>query len=484
MSTAQTDPASLVQRGQLMRSRGDASGANLAFGEALARDRVYWPALLERGMLRLDGGEIVGALQDLRACVKLAPAQPKAWLYLGNAENAGGRADAALDCFQLALERAPGFAQAHYNCGVIHFHAGRLAAAAEAYRAAIAHQPGFVLAYSNLGVTLEAMDDTEAALAAYDAAIKADPNNPSARWNKALALLGDGQYGEGWPLYEWRWAAGKAGPLRQFPGRPLWLGGRRLADRTILLHAEQRLGDAIQFVRYAPLLAEQGARVILEMPQPLTALCQGMSGVAQVIGTREKLPEFEFHCPLMSLPLVFGTRVESIPAETPYLAATGERCAAWAARLGPRPPRRIAFAWKGDRKDDGDRLRALPLERFAALFASEAEFICLQRHPTQSEAAILAGHPRVRQLGAALADFADTAAILASCDLVIAVDAPLVHLAGAMAKPTWLLLPQRAGWRWPKQGECSPWYPAMRLFRATKPDDWPDVLARVANALR
>lgn len=524
MSAAQTDPAALVQRGQLMRSRGDASGANLAFGEALARDHSFWPALLERGMLRLDGGEISGALRDLRACVRLAPAQPQALLYLGNAENAAGRPDAALHCFQLALEHAPGFAQAHYNCGVIQFHAGRLAEAAESYRAAIAQQPGFVLAHSNLGVVLEAMDDTEAALAAYDAAIRADPNDPSPRWNRALALLRDGQYAEGWRLYEWRWAAGKAGPMRQFPGRPLWLGGRRLAGRTILLHAEPGLADAIQFVRYAPLLAAQGARVILELPQPLVALCEQLPGVAQVIGTGGTLPEFEFHCPLMSLPLVFGTRVETIPNEMPYLAAPAERCAAWAARLEPdrlrltgfsaategvkqpvlinllrvevgahsststyraqgkRP--RIAFAWKGNPQHEGDGARSLArslaLELFAELFAAAAEFICLQPDLTPAEAAILAGYPQVRQFGEAFADFAGTAAILASCDLLISVDTALAQLAGALAKPTWLLLPQRADWRWGKQSESSPWYPTMRLFRG---DDWPGLMADVAAAM-
>jgi hypothetical protein len=405
------------------------------------------------------------------------------WLYLGNAENAAGRPDAALDCFARALERAPGFAQAHYNRGVIHFHAGRLEAAVEAYRAAISYQPSFVMAYNNLGVTLEAMDDTQAALDAYDAASRVDPNHASPPWNRALSQLREGQYGEGWPLYEWRWAAGKAAPFRQFPGRPLWLGGRNLLGRTILLHAEQGLGDSIQFVRYAPLLAAQGARVILEMFTPLLELCRSVAGVERLIGTGDRLPAFEFHCPLMSLPLAFGTRVETIPNDVPYLAASDDRCATWAERLGARTRRRIAFVWKGNPKHEGDRLRSLPLDLFTELFKADADFISLQCELTQAEAAILAGYPEVRQLGAALADFADTAAILATCDLVITVDTAVAHLAGAMGKPTWLLVPQRADWRWLKQSEQSPWYPTMRLFRGTKPDDWPNVIAEVAAAL-
>jgi len=484
MSAAPSNPASLVQRGQQLRQSGDTSGATRAFGEALARDRNYWPALLERGMLRLDGGDAAGALQDLRACARLAPMQAKVWLYLGNAENAAGDADAALKCFQSSLGIAPGFAQAHYNCGVIHFHAGRLAAAAEAYSAAIAHEPGFVMAHSNLGVALEAMGASEAAEAAYDTAAQLDPNHASPRWNKALLQLRNGRYGEGWRLYEWRWAAGKGGPFRQFTGRPLWLGGRGLAGRTILLHAEQGIGDAIQFVRYAPLLAARGARVILEVFTPLVELCKSLPGVAEVVGAGEKLPAFDFHCPLMSLPLALGTKLESIPAETPYLAAPEERSTAWADKLGPRPARRIAFAWKGNPKHEGDSMRSVKLEVFAGLFDAKAEFICLQRDVSQAETAVLAGHPEVRQLGPALGDFADTAAILENCDLVISVDTALAHLAGAMAKPTWLLLPQRAEWRWLKQGDTSLWYPTMRLFRGTKPDDWPDVLMRVATALR
>jgi len=483
MSATQNTPAALVQRGQEMRQRGDASGATRAFGEALARDRLYWPALLERGMLRLDSGEVASALQDLRACAQLAPSQPRVWLYLGNAENAGGDADAALKCFRRALEHGPGFAQAHYNCGVIHFHAGRLAAAAEAYSAAIAHEPDFVMAHSNLGVALEAMGASEAAEAAYDTAAQLDPNHASPRWNKALLQLRNGRYVEGWRLYEWRWAAGKGGPFRQFTGRPLWLGGRNLAGRTVLLHAEQGIGDAIQFARYAPLVAALGARVILEVFTPLVELCKSLAGVSEVVGAGDKLPKFDFHCPLMSLPLALGTDEKTIPGETPYLAAPEERRAAWAAKLGPAQRRRIAFAWKGNPKHEGDAMRSVPLDLFARLFGAEAEFICLQPELSQAEAAILATHGQVRQFGPALADFADTAAILASCDLVISVDTALAHLAGAMAKPTWLLLPQRAEWRWLKQGETSPWYPTMRLFRGAKPDDWPDLLTRVATAL-
>jgi len=375
MSATQNTPAALVQRGQEMRQRGDASGATRAFGEALARDRLYWPALLERGMLRLDSGEVASALQDLRACAQLAPSQPRVWLYLGNAENAGGDADAALKCFRRALEHGPGFAQAHYNCGVIHFHAGRLAAAAEAYSAAIAHEPDFVMAHSNLGVALEAMGASEAAEAAYDTAAQLDPNHASPRWNKALLQLRNGRYVEGWRLYEWRWAAGKGGPFRQFTGRPLWLGGRNLAGRTVLLHAEQGIGDAIQFARYAPLVAALGARVILEVFTPLVELCKSLAGVSEVVGAGDKLPKFDFHCPLMSLPLALGTDEKTIPGETPYLAAPEERRAAWAAKLGPAQRRRIAFAWKGNPKHEGDAMRSVPLDLFARLFGAEAEFI-------------------------------------------------------------------------------------------------------------
>jgi tetratricopeptide (TPR) repeat protein len=485
MSAAmRADPAAIVQQGLLLRQRGDNSGASRAFGDALARAPGHWPALLERGILRLDTGDNAGALKDLRACVQLAPAQARAWLYLGNAENAAGDADAAMGSFQKALEIEPCFAQAHYNRGVIHFHAGRLEAAVDAYRAAVAYQPGFALAHSNLGVALEAMGDTPAAFAAYDAAILADHNHPSAHWNKALALLRNGRFAEGWRLYEWRWLAGQATPYRQFRGRPLWLGGRNLAGRSILLHAEQGLGDTIQFARYAPLLAAQGAHVVLEVFQPLVALCKDLPGVARVIGAGEALPATEFHCPLMSLPLALGTTMETIPAEVPYLAEPEDRRAPWTARLGERPRRRIAFAWKGSPKHEADRLRSVPLEVFAALFSKAAEFVCLQRDISQAEAAILASYPAIRHFGAALADFSDTAAVLANCDLVISVDTALAHLAGAMAKPTWLLLPRRAEWRWLKQGETSAWYPTMRLFRAEKEADWPTVISNVAAALQ
>jgi hypothetical protein len=268
-------------------------------------------------------------------------------------------------------------------------------------------------------------------------------------------------------------------------GRPLWLGEYPLHRKTVLLHAEQGLGDTIQFARYVPLVAASGAAaVVLEVQPELKSLMSGLDGVAQVLSRGEAPPAFDVHCPLGSLPHAMKTEIESVPAAIPYLSADPARLASWSARLEALPRPRIAVAWSGNPAHENDRNRSIAFEKLSPLLAHPASFVSIQRDVRDAEAIQLAAEKRVEHVGGALADFDDTAAVLTLCDLVITADTAPAHLAGALGRPVWVLVPFAPDWRWTLDGETTPWYPTARLFRQTSPGDWDAVLARVAAALK
>jgi hypothetical protein len=273
-------------------------------------------------------------------------------------------------------------------------------------------------------------------------------------------------------------------PPQKPRGRPLWLGEYPLAHKTILLHAEQGLGDTIQFARYVPLLAAAGARVVLEVQAELKPLMASLGSVITLIARGETPPAFDVHCPLGSLPLATNTTPASVPAQIPYLKADPDAVAAWSLRLEALPRPRIALAWSGNPAHENDRNRSITFARLAPLLDLPAAFISVQRDVRPADAMALAAESRVTALGEALHDFRDAAAVLALADLVVTVDTAVLHLAGAMGRPAWLLVPFAPDWRWGLQGDATPWYPDIRLFRQTRPGDWDEVIARVGAALR
>jgi hypothetical protein len=322
----------------------------------------------------------------------------------------------------------------------------------------------------------------EAALQALERAIALAPDYADAHWNRALTLLLAGDFAQGWPAYEWRWRA--TGMREPDLAAPRWDGGP-LDGQTILLHAEQGLGDSIHFVRYAPLVAARGGRVIVQCPAPLARLLATCAGVARVIPRGEPLPPFELQAPLMSLPGLLNTRLDNIPAEVPYLAppagagAAAQAALAALAALGAR--RTVGVVWAGNPAHENDRNRSCPARCFAALGAPERALVSLQKGAGADDIAAI---PGALDLGPRLEDFAATAAAIARLDLVIAVDTATAHLAGALGRPVWLLLPHAPEWRWQLRRDDSPWYPTMRLFRQERPGDWPGVFERVGEALK
>jgi hypothetical protein len=272
-------------------------------------------------------------------------------------------------------------------------------------------------------------------------------------------------------------------PEQKSRGRPLWRGDYPLNRKTVLLHAEQGLGDTIQFARYVPQLAATGANVILEVQPELTALLSRLEGAKTVIAHGAPAPVYDVHCPLGSMPLALKTEPSNIPAPIPYLSADNCRLAKWTARLGALARPRIAIAWSGNASHLNDRNRSMPFAKLAPLLSSPARFISIQRELRAEDEAALAAEQRVTHVGGELDDFDDTAAVVALCDLVIAVDTAVVHLAGAMGRAVWVMLPFAPDWRWTLDGDSTPWYPTARLFRQTSLGDWDGVIGNVSGAL-
>jgi tetratricopeptide (TPR) repeat protein len=422
------------------------------------------------------------ALDELQTVLARKPQHFEARLNSGLTQAALGLPERALADFDAALALSPQHPVAHFNRGVVLIKLGRYAEAVAANERAIAAAPDYATAWLNRGMALAQLRRFAEAIACYDEALARRKDNADAYFNRALALLTTGDYRRGFADYEWRWRRTGASASKS-RGRRLWLGEFALAGKTILLHAEQGLGDTIQFARYAPLVAASGGKVVLEVQPELKSALSRLDGVAVVVARGEAPPPFDLHCPLGSLPLALKTELPSVPAPIPYLAADDGRLKKWSAQIGALPPPRIAVAWAGNPAHDNDRNRSIALSTLTPLLAAPASFISIQRELRGEDAAQLTAQTRLTHIGGALDDFDDTAAVLALCDLLITVDSAPAHLAGAMGRPAWVLVPFAPDWRWTLDGEVTPWYPTARIFRQSALGDWNAVIARVAAAL-
>ncbi|USX29274.1 tetratricopeptide repeat protein [Oxalobacteraceae bacterium OTU3CINTB1] len=339
-------------------------------------------------------------------------------------------------------------------------------------------------AYINLGSILQKLGLDDLAMENYDRALAVAPNSPLGNWNRALMLLARGDYERGWAAYEWRWKTPEL-PLykhkRHFL-KPQWSGREPLQGKTILLHAEQGFGDSLQFCRYAALAKQRGARVVLEVPKTLVPLMGTLAGVDQIVAAGSSLPAFDFHIPLMSLPFAFKTRVDTIPSAPSYLSSDAAKREQWNAVLGPKTKLRVGLVWSGSATHGNDHNRTLPLSVLAKALSDRYEFICLQKEIRADDQPLLATLP-VRQVSELLLDFGDTAALCDVMDVVITVDTSVAHLAGALGKRVWILLPTPFEWRWLQEGATSPWYPTATLYRQERIGAWEPVIAAVAADL-
>jgi len=468
--------------GMTLAMLGRSDEALVLFDKAHALNPSDGQILNSRGSLLLQLGRAEIALVSFDQALRLAPRQPAVRLNRGVALAQLRRLDEAIAEFDAVLAQEPRQADAHFNRGNALVSLGRVEEAILAYDRALALRPDYIKALTSRGVALQALNRNRAALADFERVLAHDKNHADAHHNSALVLLMLGDYRAGFKEYEWRWQRTGMPPRRAL-GRPLWLGEFPLTRKSILLHAEQGLGDCIQFVRYAPLLARSGATVVLEVPRELTTLFARVEGVARVVARGEALPSFDLHCPLGSLPLALNTEVSSIPAQIPYLEPDQKRVAKWRERLADLPRHRVAVAWSGNPSHPNDRNRSIAFDRLAPLWSEDAGFVSIQREPTGIEVAQMAAIPRLVHVGALLDDFDDTAAVLSLVDLVITVDTAAAHLAGALGRPTFILVPFAPDWRWMLDREDCPWYPTARLLRQPVPGDWETVVGRARAEL-
>jgi tetratricopeptide (TPR) repeat protein len=453
--------------------------AERLYRQILAVDPRHPDGLHLLGVLAHQTGHHEAAVATIQQAIAGNGREPSFYSHLGLALQALGRMDEAAARYRQALALNPNFAEAHNNLGNVLKAQGELEQAIRSYERALALNPDYVDAHSNLGLSRQLLGRFDEAAAHYDRAIALNPEYAHARWNQALLQLLFGDFAAGLPNYEWRWqSANKPRSLQ----RPQWRG-EPLNGARILLDVEQGLGDTLQFLRYLPMVQAAGGAVVLGVPANLRRLVAELLGLAYLGGSGEPLPEFEWHCTLMSLPLAFGTTLASIPAQVPYLSAPADAQRNAAALPWPARGLRIAIAWAGSPTHLGDRFRSVPFHLLEPLLDVEgAHFFSLQLGPESAQLA--ASHAPITDLAPAITDLADTAALMLQLDLVIAVDTAVVHLAGALGRPVWVMLPFSPDWRWLLDREDSPWYPTMRLFRQPQFGDWPSVVEAVRVALR
>jgi tetratricopeptide (TPR) repeat protein len=505
--------------GALLAQQNRLAEAATSFQQALRHEPDNAEAHYNLGLALHAQGQRTPAIEQFRQALHFRPDYPEALTDLGNVLAEEDKLDEAVHCYRQALRVSPVLVKGHYNLGTVLGKQDKFEEEIGHYREALRLQPDHAEAHVNLGNALRQLGRMDEAKASLDKALRLKPDDPLAHWNRAVVLLLRGEFDLGWPEYEWRWAQ-HSFARRNFQ-QPLW-DGSDLAGRTILLHAEQGLGDTIHFIRYAPLVKLRGGTVIVECQPPLLRLLTEFPGIDQLLPRGSQLPAFDVRAPLLSLPGIFQSNFASIPATVPYLHADAQLVKLWRRNMSEvRSPMsdvkttscsdighrtsdfgrafRIGIAWQGDPTNPAQRHRSIPLAHYAPLTqVPGVELISLQKGPgTEQLSAVncrlsdnrhLTTHNySVRDLGERLDEaagaFMDTAAVMMNLDLVISSDTAVAHLAGALGIPVWLPLPLIPDWRWLLQREDSPWYPTMRIFRQTRHGHWSDVFDRMADEL-
>jgi tetratricopeptide (TPR) repeat protein len=473
----------LYQLGQLEESLD-------CYRRALAINPDFPEASNNLGNVLKSLGRIEEAIAAYSKSVGLQPDRPEPYSNLGNLLREAGQRELAIQSYEAALAIDPEHALTHNNLANAYSETGDWERAIAGYLRALRSFPDYADAMNNLGTAYEEIGRRDEAMVLYRRALMLEPGSISAPWNIALQELLRGEYENGWIGYENRWRQKRQKlAWRNFsePMLPLIEATQSisLTGKRVLLHAEQGLGDAIQFCRYAPLVADLGATVILECEPVLVRLFATLRGVAEIVPARSLLPVFDFHCPLMSLPMIFSTTVVTVPTAIPYLAANRSDVQRWGERFASEPAAlRVGLVWAGAGNHQKDRDRSMKLSDFAAIAnIPDITFYSLQLGEPAAQSAAPPPGMRLVDWTRDLHDFAETAAMVSHLDLLITVDTSVGHLAGAMGKPVWTLLAFHPDWRWLLDRENSPWYPQTRLFRQASPRDWSDPLARVSDAL-
>jgi Flp pilus assembly protein TadD len=498
MGKGHADQAAMSYR-QALQIRPNYAEANVNLGAALAELKQYEEAIaayrqalqhkpgipeihnnLGAALMKLERYE--EALTAIRHALELKPDYAEAHNNLATLLAANRQFEEAIVAFCRAIDLKPLYPSAHCNLGNALREIGRTDEAIAACHRALELDPNSSEAYNNLGSVLLEMGRLDEAESGFCRALELAPGFDDARVNHAMLLLLRGDEERGWPLYEARLHLTPS-PRRDF-AQPMWDGGP-LQGQRVLIHAEQGLGDAIHFIRYAPLVAGRGGEVVVECRSPLVELFRTVKGVREVVADSDPLPPFDVHVPMLSLPLLFQTGRATMPKDVPYLLVDPARRDVWKKRLGENRPRlRIGLCWAGNPLNRRNRTRNVSLERLRPLLEVKGiDFFNLQLNSSTDESTPSLAKTGIIDHTKEIRDFADTAALMAELDLIITVDTAVAHLAGALGRPVWTLLPLIPDWRWGLEGTDTPWYPTMQLFRQTTAGDWDSVVERVADAL-
>jgi tetratricopeptide (TPR) repeat protein len=476
-----------VNLGTAMSEMKRPDEAMRCFRAAIEIDPHYGEAHHNLGLALRECGRKAESLLSLQTALQCNPAKPDILHNLGLTLTELGRPGEATPFLRQAIRLLSDKADFHNSLGLALLALGRLTEAEVCFEAAIRLEPAFAQAHNNLATSFKEQGRLAEAIAQYRFAIRLDSQNASAHWNLSLALLQAGDYAAGWDEYEWRWLR----PTSPMPriGAPLW-DGLAASGKTILLHAEQGMGDTIQFVRYAALLEKQGARVIFQCPSPLVDVLSRTPGLHTIVAEGKPLPPYDVHLPLMSAPHRLGLQsAANLPSATPYVFPDPERSRRWADRINDKAGGKLSvgIAWRGNPNHQLDAFRSIDLHRFEPLSQiPNSQLFSLQRGPGSEQLDYWARRLRIVELtdraSRGPADWSDTAAIISNLDLVITVDTATAHLAGAIGVPVWILISTTADWRWLIDRNDSTWYPSARLFRQSEPGKWETVFERIEQS--
>ena len=504
--------------GNSLQTAGRLAEAVDAYARALSLRPDFFEAMANLGVVLSKLERVDESIDVLNRAIRLRPGSAEAHAELAGAFRRKEQSSQAIACLRRALELRPDFPSALNQLGQLLLEQRSIDEAVAAFRRLVALQSNKPQPYNNLGNALAAQGKMDEALQQFHKALALQPDNTEVlgslanalarlrrfdeaerayrrglevapqsaelRWNLGLMQLLLGDYPQGWQNYEARWQLKTRFFYRKF-NVPLW-NGSDLAGKRVVLHAEQGFGDAIQFVRYAPMVAARGARVVLQCQPELQRLFRSIQEVDQVINDEQEAPAVDLHCPLMTLPMRFGTTVQSIPSRVPYLWADANEIRKWRDRLsGFDGTLKVGISWTGDPKNANNRDRSVGLEALSPLLQMPgASFFSLQKQLPKPGPAQIPGGIRCNDWTAELQDFADTAALVSQLDLVITIDSAVAHLAGALGKPVWVLLSYAGDWRYLLDREDSPWYPTMRLFRQIYSGQWKAPIERAGDELK